>query len=59
MKTKKTNDKKSIETRSNDSRHAINQRKIKQQKLKYRHKNAWLPEDDDDYFLPKYKEEEE
>ena len=59
MKTKRPNDKKSKETGSDDSKHAIHQRKLKQERIKYRHKNAWLQEVDDDYELPKYKDEEE
>jgi len=59
MKTKKTIDKKSNESQADDSRHAIKQRKLRQEKIKYRHKNAWLEDEDDDYTLPKYRDEEE
>ena len=58
MKSKRNHDKRSNETRSDDEMHGTNKRKKKQKKPKYRHKNAWL-EEDDDYLYLNYREEEE
>lgn len=33
--------------------------KVRKIKEKYKHKNHWLREEDDDYELPKFKDEEE
>ena len=37
----------------------IHHGKSKITKEKYKHKNRWLEEDDDDYEMPNYKDEEE
>jgi hypothetical protein len=59
MKNKKFH-KKEIKTNTEDVSHPGNgKRKISVEKVKYRHKNYWLQEDDVDFELTKYQEDEE
>jgi hypothetical protein len=60
MKNKKGN-KKELESKIKEENElAAKRRKKKDEKIKYRHKNHWLAEfDDDDDALPIYKDEEE
>lgn len=58
MKTKKGN-KRDQQTQMNDQMgDTIPHSKKRKVKVKYKHKNHWLQQDED-YELPKYKDEEE
>lgn len=59
MKSRKENKRSLKPIKKDEIDETFSHGKKRNDKVKYKHKNHWLAEEDDDYTPPKYKDEEE